>query len=58
MSTEWLGRLIQQRGQARLIRFDEQPVPGSSLTDADAELFQRFLDPGEARRPQIQPEEE
>ena len=58
MSTEWLGRLIQQRSQARLIRFDEQPVPGSSLADADADLCQRFLGPNEARRPQVQPEAE
>lgn len=57
LSTEWLGRLIQQRSQARLIRFDEQPVPGSSLADADAELFQRFLGPQESR-PQVQTEDE
>ncbi|MEO5372204.1 MAG: putative DNA binding domain-containing protein [Magnetococcus sp. DMHC-1] len=42
MSPEVLARLFQQRSQARLIRFDEQPVPGTTLNDLDRALWQRF----------------
>ncbi len=36
-------RLGQQRSQARLIRFDEQAVPGTGLDDLDQALWKRFL---------------
>jgi len=31
MTPDYLARLFQQRSQARIIRFDEQPVPGATL---------------------------
>lgn len=40
-----LARLFQQRSQARLIRFDETPVPRATLTDLDEALWQRFGTP-------------
>lgn len=42
MTPDFLARLFQQRSQARIIRFDEQPVPGSVLDDLAPELWQRF----------------
>ncbi|NOY89601.1 MAG: transcriptional regulator [Deltaproteobacteria bacterium] len=42
MRPEYLARLFQQRSQARLIRFDEQVVPNATLTDLNAELWERF----------------
>ena len=42
MQPEFLARLFQQRSQARIIRFDEQPVPGATLGDLASELWQRF----------------
>lgn len=45
MPPDLLARLFQQRSQARLIRFDEQPVPDTSLADLEPELWQRFCDP-------------
>ena len=38
-----LARLFQQRSQARLIRFEEQVVPETSLGDLDEILWRRFL---------------
>ncbi|MNF67272.1 Divergent AAA domain protein [compost metagenome] len=43
MSPELLARLFQQRSMARLIRFDEQLVPGPSRDDIVPELKERFL---------------
>lgn len=43
---EALGRLFQQRSQARLIRFDEQAVPGTAWSDLDRPLWERFLGDG------------
>ncbi len=43
MSPELLARLFQQRSMARLIRFDEQPVPRTGVEDIDPELKARFL---------------
>jgi ATP-dependent DNA helicase RecG len=43
MPTDFLARLLQQRSQARLIPFDEQPVPETSLADLDEKLWRRFL---------------
>jgi len=39
---EHLARLFQQRSQARLIRFDETPVPRAVLSHLDEELWRRF----------------
>lgn len=43
MPTELLARLLQQRSQARLIRFDEQAVPETAIADLDEGLWRRFL---------------
>ena len=43
MPPELLARLFQQRGQARIIRFDEQAVPESSPADLEESLWRRFL---------------
>ena len=40
--TDQLARLLQQRSQARLIRFDETPIPGATLADLDESLWARF----------------
>ena len=37
-----LARLFQQRSQARLIRFDETPVPRAALSHLDEALWRRF----------------
>lgn len=42
MSPEYLARMFQQRSQARLIRFEEQPVPQSSVDDLHKELWERY----------------
>ena len=42
MSMEYVARLFQQRSQTRLIRFDEQPVPGASFADLEPTLIERF----------------
>lgn len=43
MQPEVLARLFQQRSQARLIRFEEQGVPNTTLSDLDENLWRRFL---------------
>ena len=45
MAPDYLARLFQQRSQARIIRFDEQPVPGATLDDLVDDLWQRFASP-------------
>ncbi len=45
MAPEYLARLFQQRSQARLLRFDEQVVPETTLADLDVDLWQRFCNP-------------
>lgn len=45
MRTEQLLRLGQQRSQARLIRFDEQPVPDTTLEDLDLEKVAKVFSP-------------
>lgn len=45
MSPDLLARMFQQRSQARLIRFEEQAVPGTTL--ADARHTQYLVDPNE-----------
>ncbi|GAB6094512.1 ATP-binding protein [Desulfatiferula olefinivorans] len=42
MKPDVLARLFQQRSQARLIRFDEQTVPGTSINDLNPKLWNRF----------------
>jgi predicted HTH transcriptional regulator len=42
MPPDFLARLFQQRSQARIIRFDEQAVPGATLDDLSPELWLRF----------------
>ena len=38
MSTDFLARMLQQRSQTRLIRFDEQPVAGASVESLSSGL--------------------
>lgn len=42
MLPDYLARLFQQRSQARIIRFDEQPVPNATLDDLNEALWRRF----------------
>lgn len=42
MSPDFLARLMQQRSQARLIRFDEQVVPGAPLDALAPKLIRRY----------------
>ncbi len=42
MSPEYLARMFQQRSQARLIRFEEQLVPQSSIDDLSKELWGKY----------------
>lgn len=42
MAADYLGRLMQQRSQARLIRFDEQVVPGTTFSTLSKELVERY----------------
>ena len=42
MPPEYLARMFQQRSQARLFRFEEQPVPRSSINDLREELWRRY----------------
>jgi len=45
MSTDYIIRLGQQRSQARMIRFDEQPVMPAPLDALDQALYDRFRTP-------------
>lgn len=42
MSTDYLARLMQQRSQSRLVRFEEQAVLTAEVSDLDVQLGQRF----------------
>jgi len=42
---EQLARLLQQRSQSRLIRFDETPVPNATIDDLNETLWRRFSGP-------------
>jgi predicted HTH transcriptional regulator len=42
MPPDLLARLFQQRSQARLIRFEEQAVPGTTPDDLSPKLWERF----------------
>lgn len=53
MKTDLLARLFQQRSQARLISFDEQAVPGTTIDDLNPVLWRRFrtvLSPSDDRQ--------
>lgn len=43
MKPDALARLFQQRSQSRLIRFEEQAVPATTLEQADALLIRHFI---------------
>ena len=47
MLPDVLARLFQQRSQARLIRFEEQPVPAATVSDLDPLLVGSFVREGE-----------
>lgn len=53
MPPDHLARLFQQRSQSRLIRFDETPVPRSTLTDLNETLWRRFAPSQSADAPDI-----
>ena len=42
MPPDYLARLFQQRSQTRLIRFEEQSVPQTGMSDLSEELWSRF----------------
>lgn len=42
MPPDYLARLFQQRSQARLIRFEEQLVPQSSMSDMSEHLWRKY----------------
>lgn len=42
MTPELLARLLQQRSQARIIRYDEQAVPRATIEDLTPALWERF----------------
>ncbi len=42
MKPDYLARLFQQRSQARLIRFEEQSVPESSMNDLSEDFWRKF----------------
>jgi predicted HTH transcriptional regulator len=42
ISPDYLARLMQQRSQARLIRFDEQVVPETSINTLSTKLVERY----------------
>jgi predicted HTH transcriptional regulator len=53
MPPDHLARLFQQRSQARLIRFDETPVPRTSLADLEEALWRRFAPAAGAEAPEV-----
>jgi len=42
LTPDLLARLFQQRSQARIIRFDEQPVPATTAKNLEDKLWRRF----------------
>jgi ATP-dependent DNA helicase RecG len=42
MPPDYLARLFQQRSQARLIRFEEQPVPQAGINDLSEGLWRKY----------------
>ncbi len=45
LPSEALARLLQERSQSRVIRFDETPIPGSTADDLNVQLVDRLLAP-------------
>ncbi len=43
MPPEYLARMFQQRSQARIIRFEEQAIPQTSILDLEERLWKRFI---------------
>jgi len=48
LSPQQLAQLFNQRSQLHIMRFDEEPVPGTTIADIEENLWQRFL-PAETR---------
>ncbi|MCC6785234.1 MAG: putative DNA binding domain-containing protein [Planctomycetes bacterium] len=48
MSSDFLARMLLQRSQARLLRFDETPIPATTMADLDPALVDRFRSPRSA----------
>ena len=42
MPPDYLARLFQQRSQARLIRFEEQPIPSTGIENLEERLWKRY----------------
>lgn len=53
IAPDHLARLFQQRSQARLIRFDETPVPRATLADFEERLWRRFAPAQSAEAPEV-----
>ncbi len=53
ITPDHLARLFQQRSQSRLVRFDETPVPRTTLADLDEPLWRRFTPSQSADAPEI-----
>jgi len=47
MRPEYLARMFQQRSQAGLFRFEEQPIPDSSIADLHQKLWEKFITPSD-----------
>lgn len=43
MPPEFLARMFQQRSQARLVRFEEQSVPETSIDNLSEDLWKRYI---------------
>ncbi len=53
MPPDYLARLLQQRSQSRLIRFDETAVQTATLQDLDPALWQRFAPDNTTDEPSV-----
>ncbi len=47
LKPDFLARLFQERSQARVIRFDEQVVPGTTAADLDLDRARSYFPPGD-----------
>lgn len=50
MTTDYVVRLHQERSLVRIKRFEELPVPGSTVADLNPDLWERFVSSGETDR--------
>jgi len=50
MTTDYVVRLHQERSLVRIKRFEELPVPGSTIADLDPDLWERFVSSHEIDR--------